>query len=415
MSLRRLLASALCLMWVIPCRAQEPLDLAVWLAKSDLWQTTQKTLPSNGFRWLSDEKRSARISPEAEVTLASFSVGEVVVRFTHETLTSISLDLYARGDNAAVDRAEFMKLVGQASAWLTKHTGQPSRELQATADITKAHHQVWETKQCAYQLSHSFQRERKSREQPFVSEFIRIGVTNSKRFSPAQCTPSWLKEQVQRGPLGDVWIAGVPMIDQGDKGYCVVASAERVLRHYGMDVTQHELAQLAASHREHGTSIGAMTDALRGASRVLKVRVRELYSLFGSRSLKQLVDRYNRLARREKEPLLSYDADFFTKAKPALILSSRIKQAAFARFATDIQQAIQQGTPLLWSVQLGVFPEKESPQAKGGHMRLIIGYHQKNKEVLFTDSWGLGHEKKRLPLDQAFAMTLALSVLEPRE
>jgi hypothetical protein len=37
------------------------------------------------------------------------------------------------------------------------------------------------------------------------------------------------------------------MVDQGEKGYCVVASVERVLRYYGGTVDQHELAQIANS------------------------------------------------------------------------------------------------------------------------------------------------------------------------
>ena len=177
------------------------------------------------------------------------------------------------------------------------------------------------------------------------------------------------------------------MVDHGDKGYSVVATAERILRCYGMNVSQYELAQLAASHRKRGTSICAMNGMLRGASQAFKVRVREHYSLFGSRSFKQLVDRYNRVARRSKAPLST------------LILKSPTSAASYKCFERDIQQAIKQGTPLLWSMQLGVFPEKESPQAKGGHMRLIIGYNAETNEVLFSDSWGLGHGRKRLPLN----------------
>ena len=189
------------------------------------------------------------------------------------------------------------------------------------------------------------------------------------------------------------------MVDHGDKGYSVVATAERILRYYGMNVSQYELAQLAASHRKRGTSICAMNGMLRGASQAFKVRVREHYSLFGSRSLKQLVDRYNRVARRSKAPLSGYGTGFFLKANPNLILKSPTSAASYKCFEKDIQQAIKQGTPLLWSMQLGVFPEKESPQAKGGHMRLIIGYNAETNEVLFSDSWGLGHGKKRLSLN----------------
>ena len=51
--------------------------------------------------------------------------------------------------------------------------------------------------------------------------------------------------------------------------------------------------------------------------------------------------------------------------------------------------------------------EEQIPQAVGGHMRLIIGYNSIANEVLYSDSWGLGHEEKRMSLDDAWTMTNA--------
>ena len=46
-------------------------------------------------------------------------------------------------------------------------------------------------------------------------------------------------------------------------------------------------------------------------------------------------------------------------------------------------------------------------------MRLIIGYNTKTNELLFSDSWGAGHEKKRMPLDDAWSITTGLVTIEP--
>ena len=62
---------------------------------------------------------------------------------------------------------------------------------------------------------------------------------------------------------------------------------------------------------------------------------------------------------------------------------------------------------------LGLYPEPEIPQASGGHMRLIIGYNEKTKEILYTDTWGAGHELKRMPADWAFAITHSAFYLRP--
>jgi hypothetical protein len=46
-------------------------------------------------------------------------------------------------------------------------------------------------------------------------------------------------------------------------------------------------------------------------------------------------------------------------------------------------------------------------------MRLIIGYNLKTSEVIFTDSWGAGHEQKRMAMDDAWTITNGLSSIEP--
>ena len=71
--------------------------------------------------------------------------------------------------------------------------------------------------------------------------------------------------------------------------------------------------------------------------------------------------------------------------------------------------------PLLWSVQLGIVEENPRlPQASGGHMRLIIGFNPKTSEVLYTDTWGRGHELKRMALDNAWTITTGLYAVVPR-
>lgn len=48
------------------------------------------------------------------------------------------------------------------------------------------------------------------------------------------------------------------------------------------------------------------------------------------------------------------------------------------------------------------------PQASGGHRRRIIGYNPQKKEILYTDSWGYGHELKRMSAEDAYLITTGL-------
>ena len=85
----------------------------------------------------------------------------------------------------------------------------------------------------------------------------------------------------------------------------------------------------------------------------------------------------------------------------------------FGKFQREIQRDIDQGIPLLWSVQLGIVSEPGVPQNAGGHMRLIIGYNTKTNELIFSDSWGAGHEQKRMAMDDGWTITTGVAAIEP--
>ena len=89
------------------------------------------------------------------------------------------------------------------------------------------------------------------------------------------------------------------------------------------------------------------------------------------------------------------------------------QKAKFARFMKGVHQCVDHGMPLFWGVTLGIFPETDIPQSQGGHMRLIIGYNDKKKEILYSDSWGNGHELKRMPADWAWTISKCLMVMKP--
>jgi hypothetical protein len=211
----------------------------------------------------------------------------------------------------------------------------------------------------------------------------------------------------------------VPMVDQGQKGYCVVASVERVMRYYGAEVDQHELAQIANSDSAEGTSVSAMLASLKKLTSRLGVKTRNLYDWDIDDFLK-MVDDYNRAAKRAKvseivlgNRLIDVDA-VFAQMKPEIYKDVRIKKAAdLAKFQREIQRSIAEGIPLLWSVRLGLVKEKEIPQAFGGHMRLITGYNATTGEILYSDSWGMGHEEKRMAAADAWTITTGLNSLQP--
>jgi hypothetical protein len=63
---------------------------------------------------------------------------------------------------------------------------------------------------------------------------------------------------------------------------------------------------------------------------------------------------------------------------------------------------------------VGVVPEEPALSGYGGHMRVIQGINEVRGELLYSDSWGQGHEDKRMALDDAWAITTGLYLVEPR-
>jgi len=90
-----------------------------------------------------------------------------------------------------------------------------------------------------------------------------------------------------------------------------------------------------------------------------------------------------------------------------------LQNTNFSWFASLPRMDIHECVPLAWSLQLGMFPEKGLPQANGGHMRLIIVYNERTEEVIYSDSWGAGHARKKMPIANAYCMSNLLLALPP--
>jgi hypothetical protein len=98
---------------------------------------------------------------------------------------------------------------------------------------------------------------------------------------------------------------------------------------------------------------------------------------------------------------------------PKVLKTMRTKDARYRKFLSSVRRQIDAGNPVIWNVTLGIYPEPEIPQSRGGHTRLIVGYNSRTKEILYSDSWGAGHELKRMPEEWAFAITDEAFFLRP--
>ncbi|MCM8527286.1 MAG: C39 family peptidase [Lentisphaeraceae bacterium] len=224
---------------------------------------------------------------------------------------------------------------------------------------------------------------------PYRADFLCLVMRNyeDKRARGSDASEKF----VTKKDNGDVIIDKIPMIDQGPKGYCVPATLARIGQHYGVDISMHEIAMISDSTAGGGTSPRLAMSSLKKNYARVKLKIREINM--------KTPDPHR------MTPSAAYD------------LSTKIDDddSKVMRFHKEVKKRIDKGFMLAWSMVVGLLPENGEParQGGGGHMRMIIGYNEAKKEIIFSDSWGPGHEIKRLPLKSAYIVTSDLYEIIP--
>jgi hypothetical protein len=400
----------------------------------------------NGFRFADNRRRDVAISRKyGDVMCFGESVMESRVYFRQRSMQRVELSLYNKGDAmghgvqlAAVDLDQLIKKISE------KVNGGPKKMPQAVRvrvknDRIKAGHKYtmkWPKRIPMAELSWGVSGEDDSR----TVEYVRLVFEKSAQKNAGASSGNSRRQSkkgggyddnVKNNDEGDTYIANVPMIDQGEKGYCSVATAERVLRYFGQNIDEHEIAQIAATSADKGTLIQSMISAVETIGKKCRLGKREIVAKISSwDDAEKLMKEYNKSAKRMKKAQLNtqdyirlegnhhiFEVGKMEQAMDAKVLKamSMRDKSGYGKFIRGIREQTKRGVPLFWSVRLGVYPEPGIPQSAGGHMRLIIGYNAEKGEVIYTDSWGAGHERKHMPDDWAWTITHNLFYLNPRQ
>lgn len=404
-----------------------------------VWQTSAEDFidanESSGFSWLTEGQHDSARAANRRLNFLGFRVWEAIARFESNRLCELTFSLYNRGDAGKLDDRAWEHLLVSVDEQLTRWAnakGVSFKDEDRTSRATvKRKSWVKEPHRCDLTWSYTIQ---PGSIEPFRAEYVRVRLT---RFDPMQdprrmmygpivnktkmLTILDLKSHVQRLPNGDVFIRGIPMVDQGKKGYCASAVAERVLRYYGTDIDQHDIAQVADTSAKLGTSPHVLLAALRriGSEQHLEVSV---HYQFSEPDLTSLLDDYNHRARDAGKSEISLASSHYTRLSevfadmnPKLFREARQKrEGTFANLKAAVSKYVNSGAPLAWAVYVGMVDEHPEVHGHGGHLRLIIGLNERTSEILYSDTWGPGHELKRMSLSDAWAITLGLYTLEPR-
>ena len=194
-------------------------------------------------------------------------------------------------------------------------------------------------------------------------------------------------ENLETNSFGDCFIRSVPMVNQGNKGYCGPATLERCLLYYGITAyDMHSLAQIC------DTSAG------------------------GGTLLRQIHDESRKILRRYGLDLKTRDLTMDSIAKVInqghLIFWSHYYGNAINQRLSDNTAMRQHQTAAKW--EKIIRKQRRLGKENDAHISLIIGYNRKTQEIAVSDSWGNNFSLRWLPLEDAARITIgSIDVVTP--
>jgi hypothetical protein len=354
----------------------------------------QKQQKPPQFEWVSTTHDRARFSrhmfsnTETNLTMfgGSVKLEEAILEFVNGKAGRATISFYNRGDSGDITTAEFdrlFKLIGQNLSQVMKVS--PKRQIMSSNAALPVVGWLWTSPTGIALLEYN---EYNTPGKVTKPEFLRLKLAapNQADWSMGKMATGVqrmeLVKRVTKKPDGDVFISGVPMVDQGQKGYCVAASCQRLFEYMRIPCDQHEMAKLVNIDAESGADIVTM-----------------------QKSLAKIDGAFNVIFK----PLINPE-QYYTNGR-----KRRVSEKAFLSL---VKEYVDKGVPLLWGLMLGEKPEDPplpgDGQVSGGHMRMVIGYNLAKNQILFTDSWGAGHELKRMAMLDAYDVTMGLYSIAPR-
>ena len=335
------------------------------------------------FKWQGVNKRVA-ISKKS--LLFNHKIREAIVYFSAQgKLTRMDAWIYNRGDDGNMAKKQFETKYEALLDELTKYFEVRKPKKSGIDGVTRS---------TAYAFQMANRHEVKLLvgfdKKPYRADFLNLVIRNYE--DKDRITSRVATGFISKSDNGDVFIDKIPMIDQGPKGYCVPATLARIGQHFGVDVSMHEIAMLADSSSGGGTSSRQAMEALKDKYARMRLNIKEI-------KFKYPFNVYNIKSPKQAEGHLG---------------SLKENDRNVKKFFGLVKKQVDKGYIVAWTMIVGLLPENGKParQGGGGHMRMIMGYNEKTNELIFSDSWGNGHEIKRI--DAASAMLVSSGIYEIR-
>lgn len=185
---------------------------------------------------------------------------------------------------------------------------------------------------------------------------------------------------VEKREGGDVVIGDIPMVDQGPKGYCAPATAERAMRYLGIPADMYILANAGQTGFGGGTNPDMM---LNGMASQIRSKRRSFDSWQGELKIKEI-------------------AKYIDKGLPIMwTLCSTKNFNETANKRTQERKSVTNWAEWKTKVTEAAAANSLPKDKDTRHIVLIIGYNKDTNEMAFSDSWGEDFKERWITLQEA--------------
>jgi hypothetical protein len=190
-------------------------------------------------------------------------------------------------------------------------------------------------------------------------------------------------------PNGDIVVTGIPMFNQGGRGYCAMGTLAMITKYYGLDINIDLLAA-KAGYRQGNTGNADILPVYNATASEAKLRMTEPAE-FDFKDAKKLL--------RKGQPILVWRA--FSRSRDAY-------HSAFAHsFAED--PTVTLPNPKTERAEKNRWPRLPCDR----HASLVTGFNEKRQEVLFTESWGEDNRNRRMRAEEMEATVYRVFLFRP--
>ena len=193
---------------------------------------------------------------------------------------------------------------------------------------------------------------------------------------------------VKKGSNGDVYIANIPMVNQGEKGYCVPATIERVLKYYQIPgIDMHKIAAVCKTNVGGGTTIPAIMSDFKKVSNTFKLRMSNVGGL-SFNAIRAQIDKGIPICW-----IMISPNEYIER----MLANTQERQTGdFEEYCKKIRK------------------QKKIKKDNSGHICLIIGYNMESKEIAVSNSWGEKFDITWTRFDDAKPLSINAFVINPR-